>query len=222
LFSCASNSAREITEMIKEKGLNRVVLAACSPRTLEPLFRDTLRDAGINQYFYDMANIREHCSWVHSKEKDAATQKAKDITRMSVARSRYLEPLQEIELPVDKKALVAGGGISGMTCALSIARQGHEVYLVEKNPELVLIDVREPHEWEICHIEGATLIPLGQLPERLNQLDGHQEIVTHCHRGMRSMQALAILRAAGFSRVRSLNGGIDAWSAHVDPSVPRY
>ena len=136
LFSCASNSAREITEMIKEKGLNRVVLAACSPRTLEPLFRDTLRDAGINQYFYDMANIREHCSWVHSKEKDAATQKAKDITRMSVARSRYLEPLQEIELPVDKKALVAGGGISGMTCALSIARQGHEVYLVEKNPEL--------------------------------------------------------------------------------------
>jgi len=93
---------------------------------------------------------------------------------------------------------------------------------LEKNPELVLIDVREPHEWEICHIEGATLIPLGQLPERLNQLDGHQEIVTHCHRGMRSMQALAILRAAGFSRVRSLNGGIDAWSAHVDPSVPRY
>src|SRR3990172_9355405 len=93
---------------------------------------------------------------------------------------------------------------------------------LEKNPELVLIDVREPHEWEICHIEGATLIPLGQLPERLNQLDGHQEIVTHCHRGMRSMQALAILRAAGFSRVRSLNGGIDAWSAHVYPSVPRY
>ncbi len=93
---------------------------------------------------------------------------------------------------------------------------------LEENPELVLIDVREPHEWEICHIEGATLIPLGQLPERLNELDGHKEMVTHCHRGMRSMRALEILRAAGFSRVRSLNGGIDAWSTQVDPSVPRY
>jgi len=93
---------------------------------------------------------------------------------------------------------------------------------LQQNRELVLIDVREPHEWEICHIERATLIPLGQLPERLNQLDGHQEIVTHCHRGIRSMQALEILRAAGFSRVRSLAGGIDAWSTQVDPSVPRY
>ena len=136
LFSCASNSAREITDMIREKGLNRVVLAACSPRTLEPLFRDTLRDAGINQYFYEMANIREHCSWVHSKEKEAATRKAKDITRMSVARACHLEPLQEIDLPVDNRALVIGGGIAGMTCALSIAGQGHEVYLVEKTPEL--------------------------------------------------------------------------------------
>ena len=93
---------------------------------------------------------------------------------------------------------------------------------LEENPNLVLIDVREPHEWEICHIEGATLVPLGQLPERLNELDGHKEIVTHCHSGVRSMQALEILRAAGFGKVRSLNGGIDAWSTDVDPSVPRY
>jgi heterodisulfide reductase subunit A len=92
LFSCATNSIKEITDTIKEKGLNRVVVAACSPRTLEPLFRDTLREAGINQYFYDMANIREHCSWCHSKEKEAATQKAKDITRMSVARSAVWSP----------------------------------------------------------------------------------------------------------------------------------
>jgi heterodisulfide reductase subunit A len=136
LFSCATNSAQEITDMIEEKGLNRVVVAACSPRTLEPLFRDTLREAGINQYYYDMANIREHNSWVHAKEKEAATQKAKDITRMSVARACYLEPLQEIDLPVHKAALVVGGGIAGMTCALSIAIQGHEVYLVEKDTEL--------------------------------------------------------------------------------------
>ncbi len=136
LFSCATNSAEEITEKIKEKGLNRVIVAACSPRTLEMLFRDTLREAGINQYYYEMANIREHCSWVHPKEKEAATQKSKDIIRMSVARARHLEPLMEIDLPVNKKALVVGGGVAGMTCALSIAEQGHHVYLVEKEAEL--------------------------------------------------------------------------------------
>ncbi len=136
LFSCATNSAQEITDMVSEKKLNRVVVAACSPRTLEPLFRDTLKEAGINQYYYEMANIREHNSWVHSKEQEEATKKAKDITRMSVARACLLEPLKEIDLPVDKRALVVGGGIAGMTCALSIAAQGHEVYLVEKEDDL--------------------------------------------------------------------------------------
>jgi heterodisulfide reductase subunit A2 len=136
LFSCATNSARQITDMTKEKGLNRVIVAACSPRTLEPLFRDTLREAGINQYYYEMANIREHCSWVHPKEKEEATEKAKDIIRMSAARACLLEPLQEIDLSVNKAALVVGGGIAGMTCALSIAHQGHDVFLVEKDSEL--------------------------------------------------------------------------------------
>jgi len=136
VFSCATNSAKEITDVTKEKGLNRVVVAACSPRTLEPLFRDTLREAGINQYYYEMANIREHCSWVHSKEKEEATEKAKDIIRMSVARACNLEPLQEFDLPVDKRALVVGGGVAGMTAALSIANQGHQVYIVEKEKDL--------------------------------------------------------------------------------------
>ena len=136
LFSCATNSAKEITDITKEKGLNRVVIAACSPRTLEPLFRDTVREAGINQYFCEMANIREHNSWVHSKEKEEATDKAKDIIRMSVARACHLEPLQEFDLPVNKAALVVGGGVAGMNCALSIANQGHDVHLVEKAKEL--------------------------------------------------------------------------------------
>lgn len=136
LFSCAANSAKEITDITREKGLNRVIVAACSPRTLEPLFRDTLREAGINQYYFEMANIREHDSWVHAKEKEEATQKAKDIIRMSAARACFLEPLQEFDLPVDKAALVVGGGIAGMNCALSLANQGHEVHLVEKQSEL--------------------------------------------------------------------------------------
>ena len=136
LFSCASNSAREITDITKEKGLNRVVIAACSPRTLEPLFRETLREAGINQYYFEMGNIREHNSWVHSKEKEDALDKAKDIIRMSVARAAHLAPLKEFDLPVNKEALVVGGGIAGMTCALSIANQGHEVHLLERDSNL--------------------------------------------------------------------------------------
>jgi heterodisulfide reductase subunit A len=136
LFTCSTDAAQQIVDAINEKGLNRVVVAACTPRTHEPLFRDTLREAGINQYYFDFANIREHCSWVHSKEKEEATRKAKDLIRMSVARASLLEPLEEFDLPVDKRALVVGGGVAGMTSALSIAEQGHEVHLVEKEAEL--------------------------------------------------------------------------------------
>ena len=136
LFICSTEAAATLAKDIRERGLNRVVVAACTPRTHEPLFRDTLREAGINQYYFDMANIREHCSWVHSKEKEAATDKAKEIIRMAVARSCQLEPLQEFDLPVNKNALVVGGGVAGMTCALSIANQGHDVYLIEKAEEL--------------------------------------------------------------------------------------
>jgi len=136
LFSCTTNAAKEIIDMVHEKNLNRIIIAACSPRTLEPLFRDTLQEAGLNKYLLEMTNIREHCSWVHSKEKEAATQKAKDLIRMSVARASFLEPLEEFELPVNKSALVIGGGIAGMTCALSIAKQGHKVHLLEKEKDL--------------------------------------------------------------------------------------
>jgi heterodisulfide reductase subunit A len=136
IFACSTDNAEEIADTIREKGLNRVVVAACTPRTHEPLFRDTCREGGINPYFFDMANIREHCSWVHSREKEDATQKAKDIVRMSVARTALLEPLQEFELPVDNRGLVVGGGLAGMTSALSLAEQGFEIYLVEKDTDL--------------------------------------------------------------------------------------
>jgi heterodisulfide reductase subunit A len=136
LFACATNTAKAIGDTIRDKGLNRVVVAACTPRTHEPLFRDTLREAGINQYFFDMANIREHCSWVHSKEQADATKKAKDIVRMSVARTSMLEPLDEFSLPVNKAALVVGGGVAGMTSALTLAEQGFQTYLIERASDL--------------------------------------------------------------------------------------
>ncbi len=144
LFICSTDSAKQISNTIKEKKLNRVIVAACTPKTHEPLFRDTLREAGLNQYFFDFANIREHCSWVHSKQKEEASQKAKDLVRMSVARVAHLEPLQEFDLPVNKTALVVGGGIAGMTSALSIANQGFEVHLLEKEANLGGMALRIP------------------------------------------------------------------------------
>ena len=135
-ISCAADSLEKITEVIKEKGLNRVVVAACTPRDHEAVFREALREAGLNVYLLDMANIREHCTWVHSQNKEEATEKAKDIIAMSVARTRNLSPLQELELPVNKNGLVLGSGLAGMKAALSLARQGFEVYLVEKEKEL--------------------------------------------------------------------------------------
>jgi heterodisulfide reductase subunit A len=160
LFSCAANCAQEITDLTKEMDFNRVIIAACSPRTLDALFRDTVREAGLNQYYYDLANIREQCSWVHSKEKEEATEKAKDIIRMSVARTAHLEPLQQIKLAVTKAALIVGGGIAGMTCALSIAEQGHEVYLVERENTLGGLASKIRHTLDGLdvqkHLEGLT------------------------------------------------------------------
>ena len=136
LFACSTDNAKQISDQIREKGLNRVVVAACTPRTHEPLFRDTCREGGINQYLYEMANIREHCSWVHSKDPESATKKAKEIVGMSVARASLLSPLEEYELPVNKTALVVGGGLAGMTSALSMAKQGFRVQLLEKDKQL--------------------------------------------------------------------------------------
>ncbi len=136
IFSCSYDSCRRIAEIIRGKGLNRVVVAACTPRTHEPLFQETLREGGINKYLFEMANIREHCSWVHSLEKEKATQKAKDIVGMSVARVAHLHLLKEIEIPVVKKGLILGGGLAGMKAALSLGRQGFETFLVEKESEL--------------------------------------------------------------------------------------
>ncbi len=136
VFSCASNYIKEIIDAIHEHKLNRVVIAACTPRNLEPTFRETMKEAGLNQYYLEMVNIREHCTWAHSKEREEATRKVKDLIRMAVARAARLEPLKEIEIPLDKRILVIGGGVAGMTSALSLANQGFEVYLVEKEKEL--------------------------------------------------------------------------------------
>ena len=136
LYTCSSEGTRKITDKIKEHSLNRVVVASCTPRTHEPLFRETCEEAGLNKYLFEMANIREHCSWVHMREEKKATKKAKDIVRMAVAKARLLKPQEETEISVTPTTLIIGAGISGMLAALCLARQGFKVYLVEKEAEV--------------------------------------------------------------------------------------
>jgi len=136
LFTCSQDTQVKMKEIIEEYKLNRVVVSSCSPSTHEPLFQETLRDAGLNPYLFDMANIRNHCSWVHKDDKEAATEKAKILTRIAIGKVRLLEPLHTVALPVTQKGLVVGGGLAGMTAALSIAEQGFEVGLIEKTDRL--------------------------------------------------------------------------------------
>jgi heterodisulfide reductase subunit A len=136
VYTCADDSQDRIKAMIARHRLNRVVVASCTPRTHEPIFRDTLRDAGLNPFLLDMANIRDQCSWVHSSNADRATDKAVDLVRMAVARTARLMPLQQELVPVNNAALVIGGGVAGMTAALALADQGFPVHLVEKDAQL--------------------------------------------------------------------------------------
>ena len=136
LYTCSEAGLTSIKESIKAHNLNRVVVASCTPRTHEPLFRKACEEAGLNQYLFEMANIREHDSWVHPHEKKKATEKAKDIVRMAVGKAVLLEPQTEPEVEVKGSALVIGGGVAGMTAALSMASQGFKIYLIEKEAEL--------------------------------------------------------------------------------------
>jgi heterodisulfide reductase subunit A len=136
LYTCSADTQTNIKEKIKEYNLNRVIVASCTPRTHEPLFQATIREAGLNKYLFDLANIRDQCSWVHMHEPKEATEKSKDLVRMAIAKARNLVPLQEQQVPVIHKGMVIGGGVAGMTAALNLANQGFEVFLVEKGNEL--------------------------------------------------------------------------------------
>ncbi|SPD75313.1 HdlA1: heterodisulfide reductase-like protein, iron-sulfur subunit [uncultured Desulfobacterium sp.] len=133
LFTCSQDNQDKIKNVIKEHGINRVVVASCSPRTHEPLFQETIREAGLNPYLFEMANIRDQNTWVHMHNPDIATQKAKDLVRMAVAKAAHIEPLHEVTLGVKQAVLVIGGGIAGMEAALGMADQGFQAFLVERS-----------------------------------------------------------------------------------------
>ena len=136
LYTCSQDTQEKMKKAIIEHRLNRVVVASCSPRTHEPLFRETLREVGLNPFLFEMANIRDQCSWVHMRQKAEATEKAKDLVRMAVANARLIRSLGQLSVPVVPKGLVIGGGVAGMVASLGLAEQGYEAYLVERASEL--------------------------------------------------------------------------------------
>ena len=135
-YACSEPGQREIREDIEEQGLNRIVVASCSPRLHEPTFRQMVQSAGLNPYLLEMANLREQCSWVHMHDKDAATAKAYDLVKMAVARVRRLHPLTEAKLPMTQRTLVIGGGVAGIQTALDLADNGFDVIMVEKQASI--------------------------------------------------------------------------------------
>ena len=157
MYTCSSDSLSLIREAIEEHDLNRVVVASCTPRTHEPIFQDTLREAGLNPFLFEMANIRDQASWVHAKEPEKATQKAKELVQMSVARARLLEPLFKVDVPLTHAAVVIGGGVAGMTSALALGDMGHEVHLVER-----VAQARRPRARARRHHQGQRPDGAGQ------------------------------------------------------------
>ena len=135
-YTCSDPGQQEIQKAIIEHNLNRVVVASCSPASYEPIFRKCIQGAGLNPYLLEMANIREHCSWVTVNERDEATKKAKGIVKVAVARAQWLYPQDEEHVPVTDASLVIGAGVAGIQAALDLADAGHKVYLVEKKPSI--------------------------------------------------------------------------------------
>ena len=169
LFTCSQDTQNMMAEVIKEHKLNRVVVAACSPRTHEPLFQETMQDAGLNKYLFDMANIRNQGSWVHANEPEKATEKAKDAVRMAVAKAVLLQPLEEVSLSITPSALVIGGGVSGMTAALELANQGYPCHLVEQSDLLGgnALSLRTTADGDDVQAELERMIQAVQTNERI-------------------------------------------------------
>ena len=170
LYTCSEGGINEIKKGIEEQNLNRVVVASCTPRTHEPLFRSSCGEAGLNPYLFEMVNIRDQCSWVHMKEQEAGTTKAKDLIRMGVAKAALLEPQEPIMSEVQRRALVMGGGIAGMTASLALANRGYEVVLIEK---------KESFGGMLNNLNklGPTMTDAGALAdEKIRAVTGHPNI----------------------------------------------
>lgn len=201
-FTCSDDCQTRIKDAIKEHDLNRVLVAACTPRTHEPLFRGTCREAGLNKYLFEFANIREHCSWIHRHEPELATEKAKDLVRMGVAKARRIQPEEEGEFSVPASSLVIGGGIAGMTAALNLADMGFDVRLVEKQNELggILKDL---------NILFPSDIPTEEVIDpKIRMVKDHERIKVHTGTEIKSIEGYI----GNFDVTISENGSEDEFS----------
>ncbi|MFX1259431.1 MAG: CoB--CoM heterodisulfide reductase iron-sulfur subunit A family protein, partial [Promethearchaeota archaeon] len=169
LYTCSEAGLTEIRENIKKYNLNRVIVASCSPRTHEPLFRETCQEVGLNPYLFEMINIRDQDSWVHMKEPEKATEKAKDLIRMGVSRAALLKSLEKIKVQINPSALIIGGGITGMNAALNLANQGFQTTIVEKEEKLGGI-LKSLHKLYPTHQEASKILEIIDLVEK------HQKI----------------------------------------------
>jgi heterodisulfide reductase subunit A len=181
LYSCSQDSQETMARIIKEENLNRVVVAACTPKTHEPLFMETMTSAGLNKYLFEMANIRNHNSWVHKNNPELATEKAKDLVRMAVSKVALMQPLEEAQLDINQAAMVIGGGISGMSSARSLARQGYETHIVEKSSQLggQALNLFKTNKGEDIQQQLATLV---------SEIDGHDSIHVHLDTELKAVE----------------------------------
>jgi heterodisulfide reductase subunit A len=178
LYTCSQDTQERIKEKIKEHNLNRVIVAACTPRTHEPVFQETMREAGLNRYLFEMANIRDQCSWVHKEYPGEATEKAKELVSMAIAKARLLQPVEQTPLEVIHNGLVVGGGIAGIVAALNLAEQGFEVCLVEKSDQLGGVARRIQHTLEGNDVQTYLRDLIIRISEnRLIQVYTNSEIV---------------------------------------------
>jgi heterodisulfide reductase subunit A-like polyferredoxin len=217
LYTCSNDSQELVKETIQEHALNRVVVAACTPRTHEPLFRSTIREGALNPYLFEMANIRDQCSWVHFGEPEKATTKAKDLIAMAVAKARMLEPLHRRSLPVEKSALVVGGGLSGLTSALELANQGFPVYVVEREKEL------GGNLRHLCYLLGGAR-PSDRLTALVEELSANERVEIFTETTVEEVEGSIgnfITRISGNGSTRELRHGVIIVATGAREYAPR-
>jgi heterodisulfide reductase subunit A len=214
-FACSEDAQARIRKAVEEQGLNRLVVAACSPRTHAFLFQQTLAEAGLNKYLFEMANIRNHCAWVHSSDWKGATEKAKDLVRSAVRKVQLQEPLSQMDVEVSRRALVIGGGISGISCALNLARLGTFVYLIEKEDKLggnlKNLNVLFPSDIQASKVLNPLLKMIKEEPnikvfknttlKEVSGYIGNYEAVLSVKERERKIQFGTIVVATGFSEI---------------------
>ncbi|MFP4196264.1 MAG: FAD-dependent oxidoreductase, partial [Methanomassiliicoccales archaeon] len=210
LYTCSQDTQENIKEMIEEHDLNRVIVASCTPRTHEPLFQSTIREAGLNPYLFEMANIRDQCSWIHMHEPEKATEKAKDLVRMAVSKARLIEPLERAQLDVKNKAAVIGGGLSGMTAALEIAAQGFHVDLVEREDSL---------GGNLAEVYSETDGKTGRqmVDEMVPQVSDHENITVHLGTDVENITGFV-----GDFRIETNQGEIETGAIVVATGAEEY